>query len=73
MEKDIVIEIHIDPQLLNRITILNSDISKTISLALKMWLNETQKLLNCPLSHNLCINVHSSCNECSIVNERALT
>jgi hypothetical protein len=67
LEKDTAIEIHVDPQLLNRITVLDSDISKVVSVALNMWLKERQRLLNCPLTHNLCINVHGSCNECSIV------
>lgn len=69
MEKDIVMEIQIDPQLLNSIAVLDNDISKVIVAALNMWLKEKQRLLNCPLTHNLCINVHGSCNECSIVRE----
>lgn len=67
MEKDIVLAIPLDPQLVKRVTAIDADILKVISEALDMWLKEKQRWLNCPFTGKFCINLHSSCNECSVV------
>ena len=71
METDTVMEIHVETQLLNRIAALDDDIPEVIVAALNMWLKEKHRLLNCPLTHDLCINLNSPCNDCSIVHKHS--
>jgi hypothetical protein len=67
VKKDIVMAIPLDPQLVKRVTAIDADILKVISEALDMWLKEKQRWLNCPFTGIFCSNVHSACNECSVV------
>ena len=69
MEEDTMIEVRINTQLLKNINDVDKDISKVVSTALNIWLAEKRKLLNCPVTKNLCINTTVSCNDCSVVED----
>jgi hypothetical protein len=67
MEKNIVREIHINPQLLEQVAEIDGNLSNVISTALTMWLQERHRQLNCPFTQTLCSRQNSPCNDCSIM------
>jgi hypothetical protein len=67
MIKDIVKEIHVNPQLLEQVAEIDGDLSNVISTALTMWLQERHRQLNCPFTLTLCSQQNRPCNDCNVM------
>jgi hypothetical protein len=49
---------------------MEKDVSKAICEALDLWLKE--KIITCPITNKLCVNMNQPCNNCEIARKSKL-
>lgn len=58
------VKIQLESNIVNRITLLEKDVTKAVHEALNLWLKE--RLTVCPITDQFCINPNTPCNDCSL-------
>lgn len=64
MRKLIVLEIELNPTVLQLITSVEEDVSKVVNEAVNLWLKKHVPI--CPISNRFCVYIKGSCNECPV-------
>lgn len=64
-EREKTLEIHINSMIVDRVTLVEKNLSKAVNEALNLWLKE--KISLCPTTKEFCINTSDSCKGCKII------
>jgi hypothetical protein len=62
------LEIHLDSDVVDRVFLVEKNISKAVNEALNLWLKE--RISMCPITKDFCINPCDSCKGCDIISQR---
>jgi hypothetical protein len=68
--KNRTMEIQLNPKILKLVTSLETNVTKAINEALKLWLKE--KMACCPITNQFCIHSNEPCNDCTVLKESSI-
>jgi hypothetical protein len=65
-----VVNVQVNSKVLRLVSSMEKDVSKAICEALDLWLKE--KIITCPITNKLCVNMNQPCNNCEIARKSKL-